>query len=67
MKPALPSAFAAWVFVPLLMLVTVTLPALNAAAQDDPPDARELVVGTKDAPPFAIKNDRGEWSGVGNR
>lgn len=34
------------------------------AAQAEVIDAREFVVGTKDAPPFAIKNDKGEWSGV---
>jgi ABC-type amino acid transport substrate-binding protein len=31
-----------------------------AAAQEAP----ELVVATKEAPPFAIKNDKGEWSGI---
>src|ERR1700759_4576831 len=45
----------------LLLLAPITTP--QAAAQDDSV-ARELVVGTKEAPPFAIKNDKGEWSGV---
>ena len=25
---------------------------------------RVLVIGTKDAPPFAVKDDRGEWTGL---
>ena len=47
----------------LTIIALAVLPASQAAAQDDP-TARELVVGTKEAPPFAVKNDKGEWSGV---
>jgi ABC-type amino acid transport substrate-binding protein len=56
----------------LISIVTATMLAIVAAimlsapstAQSSQPGARELVVGTKEAPPFAIKNDKGEWSGV---
>jgi ABC-type amino acid transport substrate-binding protein len=48
----------------LLMLAALVMPAQRASAEDAAPDARELVVGTKEAPPFAIKNEKGEWSGV---
>jgi polar amino acid transport system substrate-binding protein len=42
----------------------VIAPALQAAAPEIDPAARELVVGTKQAPPFAMKDDQGHWSGV---
>jgi polar amino acid transport system substrate-binding protein len=48
----------------LLAFAAIVTPSSRAAAQDEAPDTRELVVGTKEAPPFAIKNDKGEWSGV---
>jgi ABC-type amino acid transport substrate-binding protein len=48
----------------LLLLVAVGPSASHAAEQDDPAAAHELVVGTKEAPPFAIKDDHGEWSGI---
>jgi polar amino acid transport system substrate-binding protein len=49
--------------VALALLSLALLAGAHAAAQDDP-STRELVVGTKEAPPFAIKSDGGEWSGV---
>jgi polar amino acid transport system substrate-binding protein len=47
-----------------LALLSLAVPLTPHAAAQDDPAARELVVGTKEAPPFAIKNDKGEWSGV---
>jgi polar amino acid transport system substrate-binding protein len=47
-----------------LALLSIAVPLTQHAAAQDDPAARELVVGTKEAPPFAIKNDKGEWSGV---
>jgi len=38
--------------------------ALEAAALEGAAGAGELVVGTKNAPPFAIKGERGDWSGI---
>jgi len=35
----------------------------EAGALPDPP-ARELVIGTKEAPPFAMKNADGQWQGI---
>jgi polar amino acid transport system substrate-binding protein len=49
---------------PVLLMLASALPSSPSQAQDDAPDPRELIVGTKQAPPFAIKNDKGEWSGV---
>jgi polar amino acid transport system substrate-binding protein len=48
----------------LLMIASVLLSAPQAAAPENPAGARELVVGTKEAPPFAIKDDQGNWSGI---
>jgi polar amino acid transport system substrate-binding protein len=45
-------------------LASVVWPVSYTAAQEDTPIARELVVGTKEAPPFAIKSEKGEWSGI---
>src|ERR1700678_2090807 len=64
MQPSLRSAVAAVVLASLFTLVSITLSTPGAAAQSEASAAHELVVGTKDAPPFAIKNDEGEWSGV---
>jgi polar amino acid transport system substrate-binding protein len=52
----------------LTVLVTVTLSCQHGRAQPatvDPsiPD-RELVIGTKEAPPFAIKQPDGAWRGI---
>jgi polar amino acid transport system substrate-binding protein len=64
MQPSLRSAVAAVVLASLFTLVSITLSTPGAAAQSEASAAHELVVGTKEAPPFAIKNDEGEWSGV---
>jgi polar amino acid transport system substrate-binding protein len=47
-----------------LLLVSIVRSMPDAAAQEEAPIARELVVGTKEAPPFAIKGENGEWSGI---
>ena len=60
MRCRLRQVFAAFA----MALALLALSASYAAAQADAADARELVVGTKDAPPFAMKNEKGEWSGV---
>ncbi len=46
----------------LLLLATMFLQPIRADAQESA--SRILVVGTKDAPPFAIKNPNGTWSGI---
>jgi polar amino acid transport system substrate-binding protein len=51
-------------FAAALLFASIVSPAADAAAQDETPITGELVVGTKEAPPFAIKNDKGEWSGI---
>src|SRR5215471_14382866 len=61
MRRAILSGFAviALAFATLLISSVVTT-GQRAAAQE----TRELVVGTKEAPPFAMKNEQGEWSGI---
>jgi ABC-type amino acid transport substrate-binding protein len=61
MRRRLQSALMAFA---LLVCAAILLPTARAAAQQDAPAARELVVGTKEAPPFAIKDDTGQWSGI---
>jgi polar amino acid transport system substrate-binding protein len=52
-----------WAMVALALLVigSVLLAAPQIAAAEE---GRELVVGTKAAPPFAIKDANGNWSGI---
>ncbi len=65
MRRGLRSALAKIAFgAALLMIAPVSISASRAAAPDNGPDSRELVVGTKEAPPFAIKDDQGNWSGI---
>jgi polar amino acid transport system substrate-binding protein len=48
--------------VPMLLLALVT----TASAEEvETPPPRTLIVGTKVAPPFAIKSPTGSWSGIG--
>ena len=47
--------------------LSVALPALAGASAADAPNqlaSRKLVVGTKEAPPFAFKLPDGEWTGI---
>jgi ABC-type amino acid transport substrate-binding protein len=48
-----------------LSLAAVLLPAPQTRAQTPgPPETRELVIGTKVAPPFAMKAQDGTWHGI---
>jgi len=53
-----------------LLAISLFLYAIKAVAQTLSPASpgmnfeRALVIGTKDAPPFAMKDDRGEWTGL---
>ncbi|MBV8227646.1 MAG: transporter substrate-binding domain-containing protein [Verrucomicrobia bacterium] len=48
-----------------LALALVLARALETQAQTPgPPEARELVIGTKVAPPFAMKAEDGTWRGI---
>jgi Bacterial extracellular solute-binding proteins, family 3 len=46
-----------------LLLVPIAQSGACAQTQDAPP-AKELVVGTKEAPPFAMRQQDGEWRGI---
>jgi ABC-type amino acid transport substrate-binding protein len=47
-------------------LAVVLVQALQARAETPQmPSARELVIGTKVAPPFAMKSEDGTWHGIG--
>jgi len=48
----------------LLVVASAPMSAQQAAAPENEAAARELVVGTKEAPPFAIKDEQGNWSGI---
>jgi polar amino acid transport system substrate-binding protein len=58
------SALTAAALIAASLLMPIVWPVSCATAQDEAPNARELVVGTKEAPPFAIKSEKGEWSGI---
>jgi polar amino acid transport system substrate-binding protein len=61
------SALAAIAPAPALLMIASVLmaaPQAGAAENETEPETRELVVGTKEAPPFAIKDDQGHWSGI---
>lgn len=64
MKRRLRSALTALVLVLATLLASVPMSAAEATEPEDPQVTRELVVGTKEAPPFAIKDDQGNWSGI---
>ena len=46
----------------LIALFAATITPLNAKTADSA--AAKIIVGTKEAPPFAMKNSTGEWEGV---
>ena len=54
----------------ILLAISLFLYVIEAVAQTQSPASpgldfkRTLVIGTKDAPPFAMKDDRGEWTGL---
>jgi len=42
----------------------MTLNSISMLAQGQAPPSRTLIVGTKEAPPFAMKNPQGIWTGI---
>jgi polar amino acid transport system substrate-binding protein len=55
------------VVVAVLALALFAAASMSARAGTAPQDAAatgELVVGTKDAPPFAMKREQGDWKGI---
>ena len=46
------------------LTVLISLTANSIQAQGQPPPSRTLIVGTKEAPPFAMKSPKGNWSGI---
>ena len=52
-------------FIVAIALAAVLTQAPESPAQTlGPPEARELVIGTKVAPPFAMKGEDGTWRGI---
>jgi hypothetical protein len=60
------SALAGIRFALAIAALAATLVQVPQAGAQPPelPDTRELVVGTKVAPPFAMKDVNGTWSGI---
>ena len=48
----------------MLALALVLSTPLHAIAQERENQTKQLVVGTKEAPPFAMKDEQGNWKGV---
>ena len=48
----------------MLALALVLSMPLHAIAQERENQTKQLVVGTKEAPPFAMKDEQGNWKGV---
>ena len=48
----------------LALLIVASVMSAKAAATENQAIPRELIVGTKEAPPFAIKDEQGNWSGI---
>jgi ABC-type amino acid transport substrate-binding protein len=46
------------------LTLTAIVPVGMAEAGEEPPLARKLIVGTKEAPPFAMKSSDGVWTGI---
>ena len=53
------------ILVTVYLAVALALAPQAPAQTPMPPEARELVVGTKVAPPFAMKAEDGTWHGIG--
>jgi polar amino acid transport system substrate-binding protein len=60
--PSARAGRAAWIFVIFLVLAAMLHPGVGHA---QPAPQRELVVGTRAAPPFAMKDADGNWQGIG--
>jgi ABC-type amino acid transport substrate-binding protein len=52
------------IFIPLALAAMLGQPPHARAQTPGPPAVRELVVGTKVAPPFAMKAEDGSWHGI---
>jgi ABC-type amino acid transport substrate-binding protein len=48
----------------IALALVIGLSALDSGASEKPTPDRMLVVGTKEAPPFAMKDRAGTWSGI---
>jgi ABC-type amino acid transport substrate-binding protein len=48
----------------LALTVLMAFTAISIQAQGQTPPSRTLIVGTKEAPPFAMKNPKGNWTGI---
>ncbi len=55
---------AKWIVIAGAAIAAGPLLLQSAEAQPVSPETRELVVGTKEAPPFAMKAADGTWSGI---
>jgi ABC-type amino acid transport substrate-binding protein len=47
-----------------VLTLTAIVAVGTAAAGEEPPLSRKLIVGTKEAPPFAMKSSDGVWTGI---
>ena len=50
------------ILVALAVLMAFT--TISIQAQGQTPPSRTLIVGTKEVPPFAMKNPKGNWTGI---
>lgn len=48
----------------LALAVLMAFTTISIQAQGQTPPSRTLIVGTKEAPPFAMKNPKGNWTGI---
>ncbi len=65
MKCSIRSAFTAIVLlVPLFGVACLSASAQTTPALGENSDGREIIVGTKEAPPFAMKDSKGDWNGI---
>ncbi len=60
-RPRVSAAQLVWLMLAVALLSSVPSHAL---AQQRESPTRELVVGTKEAPPFAMKDEHGNWRGI---
>lgn len=68
-NPTSPPAALAVALAVALVLLLAAVPAAAQSAEprvlaSQPPGSRTLIVGTKDAPPFSMKDENGVWSGL---
>jgi polar amino acid transport system substrate-binding protein len=61
----LSARFAALGLIALALLAPLSLRTKSALAQSAAPATKEIVVATKEAPPFAMKATDGSWTGIG--